>query len=514
VLDGGWVATRTRTVVFTDLTGYTKTVGRANREELRELIASHERLVAPVLERFGGRIVKNLGDSYMALFEAATDAVRACLELVETIPATGRFSIRAGVATGDVEEIDGDAYGDAANLAARILAKCPDSEVWFSPGTFACMNQSETAWEPVGRFSLKGFAGEVQIHRAVPAGRAWLPEPVADAVRTGRIVRIKRGDPLPALPPRPVILLEEFVPGSQALRDIVDRLPVVDPAALWLVTYNIPPMDRYVWQRSGRGLVIGQPAAVARAIAESGRPVQTSGSDTIILDVSASAVIELVMAGLALPAVPMSEVVAGYTYDLLADGRWVNRSDAAIGRVEVSPDAVHFTPMVPGVLVEGRQTVSGNPVALAPGAEIHASCGVITFHYLEGRGYAGLMLADSLARLGIGPGQQAEVGREPNYPGLALPDRRGQDNIRWCVGARAARARESGFTLDRALAGRRQAAVAPGPGGASVTSLHDRCPTFVVGGAVLRQVTTPRPVTPGDLIVAGTSVIALREPGN
>ena len=47
-------------VVFTDLTGYTNTVSRSDREALRELIASHEMLVAPVVERFGGRIVKNL----------------------------------------------------------------------------------------------------------------------------------------------------------------------------------------------------------------------------------------------------------------------------------------------------------------------------------------------------------------------------------------------------------------------------------------------------------------------
>ena len=63
------MATRTQTVVFTDLTGYTNTVSRSDREALRELIASHEQLVAPVIERFGGRIVKNLGDSYMALFD-------------------------------------------------------------------------------------------------------------------------------------------------------------------------------------------------------------------------------------------------------------------------------------------------------------------------------------------------------------------------------------------------------------------------------------------------------------
>lgn len=508
------MATRTRTVVFTDLTGYTSTVGRSDREALRALIASHEQLVAPVLERYGGRIVKNLGDSYMALFEATTDAVRACLELVETIPAGGRFSIRAGLATGDVEVIDGDAFGDAANMAARILSKCPDSEVWFSPGAFHCMNQSEIAWEPVGRYALKGFAGETQVYRAVSKNQCSLPEPVAEAVRTRRLVRIQRGDPLPALPPRPIILLEGFTPGSDALRDFVDRLPVVDPASLWLVTYNIPPMDRYAWQKAGRGIIIGQPAAVDKAIQETARPTQTTGSDTIILDVNASTVLELVMAGLALPSVPMSDVVAGYTYDLLADGRWVNRSDAAIGRVDVSPEAVRFTPMVPGVLVRGRQTSPGAPLVLDDSDTIAAPCGEIVFRRLATRGYTGLLLSDGMARLGVGPGQQAEIGREPNYPGLALPDRRGQDNIRWCVGARAARARESGFTLDRALAGRRQAAVVPGAGGATVISQHQRCPTFVVGEGTLDQVLQPATVSTGDLIVAGTSVIAVREPGS
>ena len=53
-------------------------------------------------------------------------------------------------------------------------------------------------------------------------------------------------------------------------------------------------------------------------------------------------------------------------------------------------------------------------------------------------------------------GQRVELGREPNHPGLLLPDRNNQDNIRWCPGPRAARAREKGFALDKSLTGRRQ----------------------------------------------------------
>ena len=148
------VATRTRTVVFTDLANYTKAVQRADREGLRNLIARHHEMVTPTLVRYGGKVVKNLGDSFMALFPAATDAVRASLDLVENIPGQGQFSIRVGVATGDVEEIDGDAFGDAVNLASRIINKAPDAEVWLSAGTHICMNQSEIAWDRVGRHRL------------------------------------------------------------------------------------------------------------------------------------------------------------------------------------------------------------------------------------------------------------------------------------------------------------------------------------------------------------------------
>lgn len=499
--------------MFTDLANFTASVGRSDRASLRNLIAHHEQTVAPVIERHGGRVVKNLGDSYMTVFPCSTDAVRAGLELVERISGQEGLNFRAGVATGDVEEIDGDAFGEAVNLAKRVESKTPAGEVWFDEATRLCMNQAEIAWEPVGRFPLKGIAGESEICRAVPVARCWLPEAVKQAARGQRLVRIRAGDPLPPLPARPLILLEGFESGSRELSDVVDSLPVVDPASLWLSAYNIAPSDRWIWIQAGRGLVIGRAPAVEVAVNETRRPVSnTTGSDTIIIDVSAQAVLELVMAGLALPSVPLSEVVAGYTYDLLADGRWVNRSDRAVARVDVSPTAVTFVPLMQGLMVGGRSAQPGDRVELRDGDRISAPCGPIEFHAIGAPPYAGLLYADSISRLGIAPGGQAEIGREPNHPGLALPDRRGQANIRWCGGSRAARARDSGFTLDRALAGRRQGAVCLGPTGASVVSLHERCATYIRRDGKLEKVGAPLPVVPGDLIVTGTSVIAVREP--
>ena len=504
--------TRTCTVVFTDLANYSATVGRSDREGLRNLIATHEQMVAPVLERFGGRVVKNLGDSYMALFEAATDAVRAGTELVEAISKEGGFSIRVAMATGDVEVIDGDAFGDAVNTASRILAKTPDAEVRFSKTTQLCMNQSEIAWERVGLFSLKGIVREVEVFRSVPPSRAWLPLPLARALKSGRLIRVRRGEQLPNLPPRPMILLEGFVPGSANLANLVDRLPVVDPASLWLLVYNIPPEDRANWESAGRGLVVGQPDSLERTLVEHSRPTSMTGSDTIILDVSGNAELDLVLAGLALPAVPMGDVVASYSYDLLADGRWVNQSEAAMARVEVKPTGVTLLPLSAGVLVGGRQVDLGVPISLVDGMEIATATGVMNFMQIANSAYMGLIYSETLARMGLGMGQVAEVGREPNHPGLAVPDRRGQQNIQWCVGSRAARARQSGFTLDRALAGRRQCSIGMEEGRAVLSTLHSRCPTYLLSESNLTQVNETCTVKTGDLVVVGTSVVAVKEP--
>jgi hypothetical protein len=129
-------------------------------------------------------------------------------------------------------------------------------------------------------------------------------------------------------------------------------------------------------------------------------------------------------------------------------------------------------------------------------------------------GYEGLLLADTDTRLGVSGGQVVELGREPNHPGLAYADRKGQDNLRWCSGPRAAQARSGGFTLDRGLVGRRQAAVQVLADQIHVASLHPRCPTFVLpaDGAELRRIDTTARVQVDDLIVAGTSVVALRDP--
>lgn len=510
--------TRTQSVVFTDMADYTRSVASADRQGLRDLLSMHQRFVEPVLTGRGGRVVKNIGDSFMALFDSATDAVRASLDLVEAhAPTQGSpVTFRASIATGDVEEAANDAFGEPVNLSARINARTPAGEVWLSTATWYCMNQSEIPWESTGRHRLKGIVGEVEVFRAVPKHFTHLPEVLTVAVRARTLVTWQAGEPLPPIPPGGHLLLSGFRPGSQALTDALDRLPIVDPAHIWLATYNISPADRMEWARHGRGLVVATPDALKSAVqALQQQTVRAAGSDTIILDSAGTSVADLVVAGLALPMVPLAEVVASYTYDLLPDGRWVNRSDRAVVRVEVSGASATATVLGPGVLVD-RQIAAVNSVwPLVDGMELATTAGTLRYTALQQDAYLGALVGDTQMRLPVGAGQRIELGREPSHPGLLLPDRNNQDNIRWCAGPRAARARERGFTLDKVLTGRRQTSLETDGSRYIVNPMHETCPTLLLDSqGTLTRITEARAVNIGDAMLLGTTVVALRDVAN
>ena len=316
------------------------------------------------------------------------------------------------------------------------------------------------------------------------------------------------------MPPEPVILFEGFTPGSKELDAAVDALPVLNPSSLWLTAYNMASEVRHNWVGQGRGVVVGLEEAVESAIQESRKEMTSrSHNDTIVFDVGVNADVELVMCGLALPAVPLSDVVSSYFYDLLPDGRWMNIADRSVLRVEVDAQGVTLQALAPGVQVNGRAVASGQNVRLMDGAKITSPGGAIVFRKVEDL-YAGLMVSDSDRRLPLVSGQTAELGREPEPPGLSFPDRRGQHNIRWCPGTRAARARGGGFTLDRALAGRRQASIELNNDEICVRPLHARCPTYVLRDDTrsLARATGPVMLDLNDLVVAGTSVVGFNVP--
>src|SRR5213594_2112112 len=65
------------TILFSDIKGSTAYFEKKGDVEGMAMLDRHNSLLFPVIERGHGRVVKTIGDSIMASFDDAVDAVRA-----------------------------------------------------------------------------------------------------------------------------------------------------------------------------------------------------------------------------------------------------------------------------------------------------------------------------------------------------------------------------------------------------------------------------------------------------
>lgn len=113
------------TFLFTDIEGSTK-LWEERPDAMRAALARHDAILRKAIEAHHGRVVKQVGDSFHAVFTGAGDALNAVIEaqqnlMAEDWGAAGPIKVRMALHTGEAEERDGDFFGAALNRCSRML---------------------------------------------------------------------------------------------------------------------------------------------------------------------------------------------------------------------------------------------------------------------------------------------------------------------------------------------------------------------------------------------------------
>jgi len=69
-------------IMFTDIVGYTALMGNDEKKAF-ELLSKNREIQKPIIEKYNGRWIKEMGDGVMASFNSASDAVNAALKIQE-----------------------------------------------------------------------------------------------------------------------------------------------------------------------------------------------------------------------------------------------------------------------------------------------------------------------------------------------------------------------------------------------------------------------------------------------
>jgi adenylate cyclase len=169
---------RLAAIMATDIAGYSSLM---QSDEAGTFVAlgtmrgAAERLV----KQHRGRIANTAGDSILAEFTSALDAVECALALQGMPPQRGlgnELSARIGIHLGDVLERHGDLFGTAVNIAARLEALAEPGGIVVSAAVRdATAGKLPAAFADLGVKNLKNIEEQVRLY-ALSASRPTSPQ--------------------------------------------------------------------------------------------------------------------------------------------------------------------------------------------------------------------------------------------------------------------------------------------------------------------------------------------------
>ncbi len=184
-----------RTVLFTDMVASTQHAAAAGDQRWRAVLHRFGEVTADLTERFGGTVVKSIGDGFLATFDGPTQAIR-CAEALRAEAETLGIEIRAGIHTGECELLDADIGGIAVHIAARICGQAGAGDILVSRTVRDLVVGSGTGFEDRGSVELRGVPGTWQLLAVDRHGpRAGSPEAELASMPTpGRRTAMRRSD--------------------------------------------------------------------------------------------------------------------------------------------------------------------------------------------------------------------------------------------------------------------------------------------------------------------------------
>jgi len=173
------VERRLTTILAADVAEYSRLMGADEDGTLAALTACRA-IVDGLIAEHRGRIANTAGDSVLAEFPSVAEGLSCALAIQKAIARHDehrspdrRMRFRIGIHLGDVMIQDGDLFGDAVNIAARLEALaepggiCVSATVREHIGTRLAANFTDA-----GAQQVKNIAEPVRVFRVAPSGLA------------------------------------------------------------------------------------------------------------------------------------------------------------------------------------------------------------------------------------------------------------------------------------------------------------------------------------------------------
>jgi len=167
-----------RTILFADLRGSTALYETLGNAEATSVVTHTVATLARTVPPCGGQLIKTLGDGLMASFGTPTEGMQSAQQMHEELDrlvSRGRergasaglrgLKLQVALARGEVVEMGGDCFGDAVNVAARLIDHAGDNEILITAEVLSGLPiDLKRRFRSLDWMHLRGRAEPVQVH--------------------------------------------------------------------------------------------------------------------------------------------------------------------------------------------------------------------------------------------------------------------------------------------------------------------------------------------------------------
>lgn len=169
------------TILASDVEGYSRLMSEDEEVTLATL-KDYRAVIFRLIDRHEGRVFNTGGDSVLAEFASAVEAVRCAISIQEELRVRNaeldpgrQLRFRIGINLGDVLVDGDDLFGDGVNVAARLEGVAPAGGICISGSVFdQVKNKLSMGFEDIGAQQVKNIAEPVHAYKLVPTPVAVL----------------------------------------------------------------------------------------------------------------------------------------------------------------------------------------------------------------------------------------------------------------------------------------------------------------------------------------------------
>ncbi|MFQ5774636.1 MAG: adenylate/guanylate cyclase domain-containing protein [Kiloniellaceae bacterium] len=182
------VSRRLVAIFAADVVGYSRLM-RDDEEGTLATLRAYRDVMDGLVGEYDGRVFAGEGDSVMAEFPSPVQAVRCAARIQEELerrnaelPEARRMHFRIGVNLGDVMVEDGNLFGDAVNIAARLQGLAIPGGICISDSIYQQIRHKVTlGYEHLGELVVKNIAEPIVAYHVLTTpeaagkilGRKW-----------------------------------------------------------------------------------------------------------------------------------------------------------------------------------------------------------------------------------------------------------------------------------------------------------------------------------------------------